>query len=59
MSRGEKKGEILHCLCLIFFPNFVPHQFSLTLIPHAVSMGIYLDKLLVLVGCNVNGINLI
>jgi len=42
-----------------FWPNYVPHQFSLTSIPHVISMGIYLGKLLVLVECNVNGINLI
>jgi hypothetical protein len=59
MSRGKKKVRLYIVYVSFFWPNYVPHQFSLTSIPHVISMGIYLGKLLVLVECNVNGINLI
>jgi hypothetical protein len=54
LKKGEKVSMLHYCIgCQdAFFLTMLCFQFSLTLISHFTSMGIHLNKLLVLIGCN-------
>jgi hypothetical protein len=41
---------------IVFSKKYILPQLSLALILHSIAMSTYLNKLLVLVECNVNGI---